>query len=302
MARLDFIRGVGVFALATIALVAGPQRAEADWVEKGGLHNLSRPAFTDPARMRASDFSNPQEMQRTWDRAIVWVPAGPNKARRTTMQTLIRQYQSSGQRFPTAIYLHGCSGLWSGSSLRMKFLAQNGFLVIAPASMARKKYPQSCDPATHSGGLYRQSVTLRQYDAGHAIERARALPFVDGDNMVLIGLSEGGITTATFKPRNPRQRVKARVIEGWTCHAGWPEQAGIRAPASEPVLALVGVDDPWFQAPYLRGHCGVFMNRRNGSASIVFRDGPLAAEHEPLKYKAVQKQVLTFLRQHIDLP
>ncbi len=218
------------------------------------------------------------------------------------MQELSDIYAASDDKLPTAIYLHGCAGLWSGSNYRMKFLADNGFLVIGPASFARKKYPQSCSHVTQSGGFFRQSLTIRKIDAGHAIERAKELPFVDADNMLLIGLSEGGTTTATLSSSYKDLSVKARVIEGWACHAGWHDHVGINAPASEPVLSLVGTNDPWLQKDFLRGDCGRFMNSENGSQSIVYETGPLSYKHELLEFPEVREVTLAFLHEHMELP
>ncbi|KZY35954.1 hypothetical protein A3731_16435 [Roseovarius sp. HI0049] len=276
--------------------------SRADWFEEGGLHNLSRSSFTDPEDMERSDFVNPEEKMRTWTSALVWVPTGLNKSRQMSMQELLETYTDSTEKFPTAIYLHGCTGLWSGSSLRMKFLADNGILAIGPASLARKKYAQSCNHVTHEGGMYREAVTIRRIDAAHAIERTKELPFVDAGNMLLIGLSEGGITTATFTSMQKDLSVRARVVEGWTCHTAWADQAGVRAPASEPVLSLVGANDPWFREPSLQGHCGEMMNRDNGSKSVVYKTGQLANRHELLEFREVQDETLAFLQQHMDLP
>ena len=104
----------------------------------------------------------------------------------------------------------------------MDVFAQSGFAVIAPASFARKKYPKSCDPVKKIGGLYRAVLKMRQLDALHAIREARKLSWVDPDNIFLMGFSEGGIVSATLSIESG-QSVRARVIEGWTCRAGWPE-------------------------------------------------------------------------------
>ena len=150
--------------------------------------------------------------------------------------------------------------------------------------------------------MFRPTLTMRQLDAGFAIETARALPFVDPDNMVLIGLSEGGVIAATFKPLDENQRVTARVVEGWTCNAGWYEYAGLNAPEDEPVLSLVGANDPWYRNEWNAGDCGAFMTHDNGSTSIVYDSGQLATRHELLEFAGVQQETLAFLRQHVDLP
>lgn len=263
-----------------------------------GLHNSTR-EFTDPQAMLPEDWTDPAEIRRTWDAAIVYLPDGDQKF----VETSVSELQAGGvgyeKKLPAAIYMHGCSGIWTGTHRRMQFLAGHGFVVIAPASLARKKYPRSCKVDNYKAGLYRQTLKMRQADAGYAIEQVKAIPFVDADQIVLMGLSQGGITTATFEALNNRQRVSARIIEGWTCHDGWPEYNGVRAPASEPVLALVGSKDPWFQT-VSTGDCRPFLNPENGSRSVVYKDALLSGKHELMEFNSPKREVLQFLRQHLE--
>lgn len=269
-----------------------------DKVWSDGYHNSTK-KFTSPQKMNKTDWSDPAEIKRTWDAALVRIPNGPNGILKTTMQKLSKMKVPRRKKFPTIIYLHGCSGVWKGTFARIDFLANNGFAVIAPLSFARKKYPQSCDTNTHKGGMYRPTIIMRQNDAGYAISQAKKLSWVDSNNVFLMGLSQGGITTATFQSEDATTAVNARVVEGWTCHAGWEEYRGINAPKDEPVLTLVGEKDPWFQRPNSKGDCGEYLNKTNGSRSIVIRKGRLRNRHELLEDKKVQQEVLKFLRKHI---
>ncbi|MEM6589759.1 MAG: peptidoglycan-binding protein [Pseudomonadota bacterium] len=285
----------------TFSYFVMPDSARAEWVDKG-YGNDTRRSFTDKFEMTSEDYVDPEEKMRTWNSAAVWVPIGLNRSRLISMEELLETYADSDEKFPTAIFMHGCAGLWSGSHLRMKFLADNGFLTIGPASFARKKYAKSCNDYQYKGGLFRDSHSIRKIDAGHAIEQAKELPFVDGDNMLLIGLSEGGMASAIFRPTKAAHSLRARVIEGWTCHSGWYDQAGLNAPDGEPVLSLLGKDDPWINTQDRKGDCGPLMNKENGSKSVVYKTGQLARRHELLEFREVQEEVLAFLRQHFDLP
>ena len=247
--------------------------------------------FAPVSTMSRADWSNPQELQRTWDNALVRIPTENNEF----ISSFIRDLShSSDKKFPTVIYLHGCSGVWSGTHTRINFLAKSGFAVIAPQSFAREKYPQSCDPASNQGGMYRHTLRIRQNDAMYALTAAQQLSWVDSNNIFLMGLSEGAITTATLKTKDAP--LNARIIEGWTCHAGWQEYAGLNTSKHEPVLSLVGEKDPWFHADYLRGDCGKFMSTKNGSRSIVYKESPLKYRHELLEDASVQEVVLAFLK------
>ena len=280
-------------ALLLVGL-AVPYPADAD-----GHHNSTK-EFTAPDEMVEGDWSDPAEMERTWQAALVRIPVGSSEILKSNIKDLDASLVPDGVKLPTVVYLHGCSGVWKGTYERIDLLTKNGFAVVAPVSFARKKYPMSCDTQTHTGGLYRPTLTMRQHDAGYAIKQVKQLPWVDADNVFLMGLSQGGITAATFHSDDPAARVRARVVEGWTCHAGWEEYAGINAPETEPVLTLVAEGDPWFQNPYSRGDCGRFLNKHNGSQSVVYRTGRLQNRHELLEFEPAQKAVITFLRKHLE--
>ena len=180
---------------------------------------------------------------------------------------------------------------------RRGVVLKGGFVVVMPNSFARRHKPTSCLLAQHKSGLHRSVIYWRQDEARNAIAEARRLPFVDLDNIFLIGLSEGAITTATTTGNEP---VNARIVEGWTCHAGWPEYFGLAAPPSEPVLALSSVDDPWFQKAFLEGDCGTFMKYDNGSRSVVWpKSHILHDQHFQLWHPKAMSLALAFLRRHM---
>ena len=261
-----------------------------------GLNNQTK-QFTANSEMSAADWSSPSELHRTWHAALVRIPHS-HKVFAGQISDLPLRVLPVKDKLPTVIYLHGCSGIWWGTYIRLDFFAENGFAVIAPASFARAKYPKSCDPATKRAGLYRETLNMRQYDALNAIKNAKQLDWVDSKNIFLVGFSEGGITSATVSTGSD-SGVNARVIEGWTCHAEWSEYRGINTSSSEPVLALVADQDPWFQDSWARGSCGRYMNSENGSRSIVYRTGSLMSKHSLLDDSDVQNRVLEFLHTHL---
>jgi len=261
-----------------------------------GLNNQTK-QFTPNSEMSAVDWSSPDELHRTWQSALVRIPKH-HQVYAGQISNLPIEALPVKEKLPIVIYLHGCSGVWWGTYIRLDFFAENGFAVIAPTSFARAKYPKSCDPATKRAGLYRETLKMRQYDALNAIKNAKQLDWVDSRNIFLVGFSEGGITSATVST-DFDSGVNARVIEGWTCHAEWSEYRGISVSSSEPVLALVADQDPWFQDSWARGSCGRYMNSENGSRSIVYRTGSLMSKHSLLDDSDVQNRVLEFLHTHM---
>ena len=234
------------------------------------------------------------DLMRTWERAFVIVP-GEAGLVRGWIEDIDERLAEAPPPLPTVIYLHGCTGLGRISHDAAKLLAEAGYAVIMPDSFAREQKPKSCDPARLVGGFHRGVLGWRQAEANQAIREARQLAWVDAGNVFLWGFSEGGTTAATVTG----EPVNARIIEGWTCHAGWGEYRGLRAPAEEPVLALLGDEDPWFRPVYLRGDCGAFMEGRGNSESIVYeRPNFLATKHHLSWHPEVQQLILDFLAEH----
>lgn len=261
-----------------------------------GMSTVHR-TFTSAEDMQSSDWYSEEESHRAWQHSVVRLPQA-GKVSHALMQDL-RAAQLPEQPIPVVIYLHGCTGHIAGSIQRMEWLAEQGYGVIGPDSLAREKYPRSCDPYRHQGGLYRETLIMRQQDALYAIKQAKTLEWVDAKNIFVFGHSEGAVTAATMVSPSQHYAVNARVVEGWTCHAvGWEEYGGINAPKSEPVMTLVAKHDPWFQSEYTRGDCGPFINSNNGSQSIVIDKGHLAYEHDLLFDPQLRDQVIDFLRQH----
>ncbi len=239
------------------------------------------------------------ELQRTWDAARVYLPsttpAGFVEAGVSDIEDRI-----DPQSPPVAliVYAHGCSGLSRITDSTGRFLAQAGYAVIAPDSFARVDKPKSCDPATHRGGLHRAVLGWRQDEMRHAVEQASLVrSFIDLP-VVIMGHSQGAITVATIED----VPAAARIVEGWTCHAGWPEYRGLNNEPDQPVLALVGRDDPWFKTQILGGDCGAFMKEGDGSRSIVYeKPGYLAGKHWLSVDRAVQQEILEFLERSLTI-
>jgi dienelactone hydrolase len=194
----------------------------------------------------------------------------------------------------TIVYLHGCDGINTLSLKTADLLAAAGYLVFMPDSFARLDKPRSCEPAEYRGGLHREVLAWRHAEADWALQQAKSLPAVDGRRLFLFGLSEGAIATATYEG----QALRGRVIEAWTCHAGWPEYRGLHARPGEAVLALTSENDPWFQDPALRGDCGEFTGASTLRRTIVFRPPHPAASHHDLMWNSdARRAVLDFLEQ-----
>lgn len=245
--------------------------------------------MTLPALADSGD--DPAELERSWAAAAVYLPAAEGY-RRIKTADLPEELAVRTAPLPAVIYAHGCAGIDAAAVETGRFLAAAGYLVVAPDSFARASKPSSCEPDRNLGGLHREVLRWRHQEIGYAIRKLRAVPRARISKIVLMGLSEGGITVATFTD----EPVSARIIEGWTCHAGWPEYHGLAAPPDEPVLALLADDDPWWRAPVFHGDCGAFMRDGGLSRSIVYAaPSPLHQNHWLSFDASVRREMLAFL-------
>lgn len=230
------------------------------------------------------------DIELTWYQAMVALPpeaeGGDVVLRR--MADVLAAPPKVQQPLPTVLYLHGCNGL--GDLTILKALAQAGYAVVAPDSMARRYRPLQCDPATGRGGFNLFVYDFRQTELSFAVHNIGKLPWADSGNMFLLGGSEGGVAAALYRG----DAFRGRIIAAWTCH-GAPIVAGLASPPMEPVLAIVSIDDPWYAdgaAVGQSGDCGAYMAGRPNARSIVL---PPGEGHAVLSSKMTRQAILGFL-------
>ncbi len=187
--------------------------------------------------------------------------------------TLLRP-EGSGP-FPAIVIMHDCSGLGprsSGAPGRWaNELVGRGYVVVIPDSFSTRDHASGvCTDA--SSRRAEVSPYRRVRDAYAALAYVRALPYVDGSRVGLMGGSHGGSTTlasmvAPVSDRDPLAREKragfaAAIALYPGCGArlgGWrvTRQSGLSGPITEyagvyrplaPLLILVGEIDDWTPA------------------------------------------------------
>lgn len=244
------------------------------------------------------------DIERTWREALVVLPPATGgtapvlvRQSRDRLERHVREFPR-GTRFPTVVFLHGCTGI--GNLPFLEELGRQGYAVVAPDSFARRYRPLQCDPETSRGGRNLFVYDFRTAELTYALERLPEKSWVDLDNLFLIGASEGGVTAALFRG----DVFNARVIAQWTC-TGAPLVAGIDAPKRTPILAIVREDDPYYAAantPGQQGHCGLYMTDRAASLSLVVRAGAGDTAHDVLSDPGAVDAILGFLRDQQQRP
>ncbi|HET9855546.1 MAG TPA: dienelactone hydrolase family protein [Methylomirabilota bacterium] len=167
--------------------------------------------------------------------------------------------------FPAVVILHDCSGLgpWSsGAPARWaRELGARGYVTVIPDSFTTRGHPDGvCTHTSPNRGEVAPS--RRVHDAYAALAHVRALPYVDGRRVGLMGGSHGGSTTLVsiaapeqgWDPlaRDKRAGFAAAVALYPGCAiplGGWrPDGTGTYRPVA-PLLILIGEKDDWTPAP-----------------------------------------------------
>jgi poly(3-hydroxybutyrate) depolymerase len=221
----------------------------------------------------ASISSSPDELRRTWDGAHVRVLHGEIYAFgvmsvSSNQQALARLPQ--GVKFPTVVYLHGCQGMdLENASETMGALLRQGFAIIAPDSYALSNRTEACNTGNRSVWW------VRAAEARYAAERVLELPWVDAENLFLVGHSEGGAGAAAYRGR----QFNAIVISAYGCPDG--------IASSIPTLVVAADNDP-----QIRNVSGICVHAGD---RMIFS----GTQHHVLRNKDVAGRVLTFLRTYL---
>jgi dienelactone hydrolase len=166
--------------------------------------------------------------------------------------------------FPAVVIMHDCSGLGptsSGAPGRWaRELVGRGYVVLLPDSFTTRGHAGGVctDPSPSRTEV---SPYRRVHDAYAALAYLRALPYVDGQRVGLMGGSHGGTTTlaamvAPDSDTEPLARDKrtgfvaaVALYPGCATRLGdWrPGTAGVYRPIA-PLLILIGEKDDWTPA------------------------------------------------------
>ena len=233
------------------------------------------------------------DLERTWDRAGVATPPEDGRKSqyfRMSSKEAVAFFEGyHGGKTPIVLFMHGCTGFKSEDRKAMKKIAAAGYFVVAPDSMAREFRPLQCSSRAKQGGAHPYVFDFRQAELSYALDQLWRQPWVDWDNMFLIGVSEGGLAVAHYRG----DYFRGRVITQWTCH-GAPLVRGLSVPVKTPILAIVRRNDPWYddEGSGQSGDCGAYFGERAGSKSIVLEDGK---KHDVMKDDAMMAEITEFL-------
>ena len=107
--------------------------------------------------------------------------------------------------YPTVIISHGFSGSHKDNMARAELLAQNGFCAVVFDFYGGNQASKS------GGSMTEMSVLTEAEDLSAMMDGMLALPYVDKDNLFLMGCSQGGFVSAYVAAKRPAD-VKALVL------------------------------------------------------------------------------------------
>ena len=191
------------------------------------------------------------------DRSII--TTAPNGAREEIPATITKP--DGPGPFPAVVIMHDCSGLGlrsSGAPGRWaRELGARGYVTVIPDSFTTRGHPDGvCTDASPSRGEVAPSRRVR--DAYAALAHARALPYVDGRR---VGLMGGSTTLASMAaPQNAWDLLAREKRAGFAAAVALYPSCGVtlgtwRADGAgtyrsvAPLLILIGEKDDWTPAP-----------------------------------------------------
>lgn len=214
--------------------------------------------------------NKPEEVRRTWDRAVVLMKddtLGVIAGRMTNpgIAWAMAKLEEEHSKRPVVVYLHGCTGLyWNEAPRLFQDLAERGYIVVAPDSFARDYRPQQC------GAQNRWTAAARFAEIRFARERLRHLDWADQRYIFLVGGSEGGYYAGAYGGGG----FKGRIIMSAPCWVGRSDMSN--------TLAVWSRRDPWMQG----------IDCAQADRKVVLD----SAEHNVLLLDETAEAVFSFLR------
>ena len=149
--------------------------------------------------------------------------------------------------FPAVVLLHGCSGLdpevRKGNDVHVRHLLAEGFVTLILDSFGPRRLG---DVVCNGGEVEMEAFRYRQRDAVSALRFLRSQPFVDAENVFVMGQSHGGwVLNELAVSRNipVADRFRAAVA-----YYPWCGDQQLRRELHTPVLVLIGEEDDWTPA------------------------------------------------------
>ncbi len=198
---------------------------------------------------------------------------------------LISKMVPPGDKLPLIVYFHGCAGILNASIGHLRWLTDlDEFAVVAPDSFARER-PEFCfRDYTVDMSISDQVNRMRALEAIHAMNKLAALPWVDRENIFIIGHSQGGGVTAGYRGG---VKIRGRIVLNGGCYR---VTGGDGMKDDEALLTFDTGRDPWFRK--WGTQCRNYVLRHPKGKSVFEPEGithDLVINHWPLVKKFLEE-------------
>ncbi len=245
--------------------------------------DAGRPEPVKPVRFTAPRVS---DLENIWKNALVAIPV-----RGTTGSLLTTNAGRAGPpqklagvgpetRWPVIVVIGGCLQPVGADLLRA--LAEQGYVVLSPASQSRFFNPLSCQPDEGVEQNAQATIDIRKTEISYVLKKLHQQTWTDKSNLFLIGLRDGAAAVARYTGNN----VQGRVLAEWTC-GGSGAVAGIAVEDKSPVFAVTSSLTPTYA-----GDCSRYLRRGTGSQVLAL---PQKYSNNVLLEPVIHTQLLRFL-------
>lgn len=207
-----------------------------------------------------------QETQRKiWANGRIDVPTSmikPSGCRSGLIRNLDKNCSESP--VPVVVFMHGCTGFNNRQFAHSELFKRLGYPVVSPSSFARPNRIAACDGSDWV-------IDWRLEEIEIALNELEKLPWVDKNNLVLAGFSEGGLAVAAYGGR----KFRAIIGMGFGC-----DRTHFFAPNDVAVLHINGRNDSEVRYTALCSGRG----REKFEAYYVNTGHPVNGDPNTLKY------------------
>lgn len=158
--------------------------------------------------------------------------------------------------FPAVVLMHGCGGWQPAVRYAMQtyadFLVKHGFVVLDLDSFGPRYLGggKVCESVRQQ----RNALDYRTHDAYDALKYLRTLDYVDGDNIFLMGQSNGGSVAINVAKGDAANDLKESSFKAVAAYYPWCGSFGGREVALEiPLMIFAGGQDDWTPAHQCEG-------------------------------------------------
>lgn len=166
---------------------------------------------------------------------------------------------SSANKVPVMLILHGSGGTWGGREIRhAEVLNQNGIGALIVDTFTNRGFSEK---DKYIPRLMEVNFPDQLADAFGALNALQSHPYVDGDNIGLMGYSMGGISTILAAYDNiaaVSSNSNLRFALHIAFYAPCLIQPSKREPTGAPVIALWGLEDGVTPKSRCDGHLRAF--------------------------------------------